>query len=171
MAIQNDLKDIHSELPKLDRGDEKYLELVTKEYEALQAEKTLLQQVKGLHEAENAGFLAFSKALSDSNDRQIERMERAKNRPLWLALLGLLTGMAGASLYNRLTSENLIGESSAEQERNNLLEQLTEAARVQYRQTILFLSDMQSILVDKKTKLPLRLREDEGPVEMVSSLF
>ena len=58
--IQNRLKDIHSELDRTPRGDDRYLHLLTEEHAAIKQEQALLAEFEAIESAEREAFHILS---------------------------------------------------------------------------------------------------------------
>lgn len=106
-SLQSRLKEIHSELDRTSRGEDKYLHLLTEEHAAIKKERTLLEDFEGLEAAEREAFHQLSNRVRASHERERERAEKTKWWSVSASLIGAFLGIAGASIGNELRMRRL----------------------------------------------------------------
>uniref|UniRef100_A0A0R3RMU3 ING domain-containing protein n=1 Tax=Elaeophora elaphi TaxID=1147741 RepID=A0A0R3RMU3_9BILA len=72
-ALQIRMKQIHSELDRFSRGDDKYLRLLTEEHAVIKSEQVLIAEVKKADEAEKAAFDELSSTLRTNRAKEQEQ--------------------------------------------------------------------------------------------------
>ena len=107
--IQNRLKEIHGRLEKFQRGDERYLSLLTEEYDILRDEKVVVQDLKHWEQAEQDHFALLSSALRESHEKERARAERTKYWSVVGSIIGAAIGIIGSSINNFLKTKELKG--------------------------------------------------------------
>src|SRR4051812_34066972 len=100
--LQQRLKEIHTELDRTNRGEDKYLHLLTEEHKSIKLESTLLADFEAMENAEREAFHQLSNRVRVSHEREREREERTKYWSLTASLVGALLGIAGTSIGNEL---------------------------------------------------------------------
>ncbi|KAH6928206.1 hypothetical protein HPB50_012582 [Hyalomma asiaticum] len=78
LQLQSQLKEIHAELDKTHRGEDRYLTLITQEHAIIKEERSLLEQFKNLEKAERDYFASLSLALRESHEKERAQGERTK---------------------------------------------------------------------------------------------
>lgn len=171
--IQNRLKDIHGRLEKFQRGDERYLSLLTEEYDVLRNEKVVLQDLRHWEQAEQDHFASLSSALRESHEKERARAERTKYWSVVGSIIGAAIGIVGSSINNFLKTKELKGMVTdvniKNQEIKSAVGELSKVATEQYGQTVTFLSDLHTLLMDgkdSKVKLPLTLANQDNIKEL-----
>ncbi|WKY07714.1 hypothetical protein Q1695_007297 [Nippostrongylus brasiliensis] len=106
-SLQSRLKEIHTELDRTSRGEDKYLHLLTEEHAAIKKERTLLEDFEGLEAAEREAFHQLSNRVRASHERERERAEKTKWWSVSASLIGALLGIIGASIGNELRMRRL----------------------------------------------------------------
>jgi hypothetical protein len=76
--VQMRLKEIHGELDRTSRGEDRYLTLLTKEHECVKRERVLLDEFSEFERQERANFHRLSNHLRESHEKERERGERTK---------------------------------------------------------------------------------------------
>ena len=99
--LQNRIKEIHSELERTYRGDDKYLSLVTSEHQVLKEEKLKLAEFTQLEKKERECFSALSNALRDSHEQERAQAEKTKYWSVLGSILGTVLGILGTTINNR----------------------------------------------------------------------
>ncbi|CAD6191354.1 unnamed protein product [Caenorhabditis auriculariae] len=97
-TIQSRLKEIHFDLDRTSRGEDKYLELLTEEHAIIK---------KGMETAEREAFHQLSNRVRASHERERERAEKTKWWSVSASLTGALLGIIGTSLGNELRMRKL----------------------------------------------------------------
>uniref|UniRef100_A0A0K0D5X8 Coiled-coil domain-containing protein 51 n=1 Tax=Angiostrongylus cantonensis TaxID=6313 RepID=A0A0K0D5X8_ANGCA len=106
-SLQSRLKEIHAELDRTSRSEDKYLHLLTEEHAAIKKERILLEDFEGLETAEREAFYQLSNRVRASHEREREQAEKTKWWSVSASLIGALIGVAGASLGNELRMRRL----------------------------------------------------------------
>lgn len=154
--IQGRLKEIHFDLDRTSRGEDKYLELLTEEHATIKKERALLETFEGYESAEREAFHQLSIRVRESHEKERERVEKTKWWSVSFSLLGAVIGIAGSSIGNALrmrkmkelipASQDDLKEviSSAEEQQKVLKELLIGLSRV---------VDGKELDVEKKTSV------------------
>ncbi|VDM95578.1 unnamed protein product [Thelazia callipaeda] len=100
--LQSRLKEIHCELDKFSRGDDKYLRLLTEEHAVIKNEQLLLTEVRKADEAEKFAFDELSSTLRTSHIKEQEQSTRVKTWTVIASTLGALFGIIGAWVANEV---------------------------------------------------------------------
>ncbi|XP_043188396.1 mitochondrial potassium channel-like isoform X1 [Amphibalanus amphitrite] len=114
--IQAKLKDLHAEIAKTSRGEDRYLALVTEEHRVLREESRLSSEYKLLEKAEQELFSALSNAVRTSHEKERAQAEKTKYWSIIGSAIGAFIGIVGTSINNWLRMRELrsIASSSAE---------------------------------------------------------
>lgn len=149
-SIHSKLKEIHAQLDKVQRGDERYLSLLTEEYEILKDEKKLIVDLGSYEQLERDNFAALSSAVRESHERERVRAERTKYWSIIGSIVGAAIGIIGTSINNYLRMRELKGlvkESTAEGfQVRDVVGQLSESMKTQYNQIHALMSDLRSFV-------------------------
>ena len=76
--LHSQLKELHASLDKVQRGDERYLALMTEEYNILREEKQVAAALSQAEKTEHESFSSLSLAVRESHERERDRAERTK---------------------------------------------------------------------------------------------
>ena len=95
------LKDIHLELEKTHRGEDRYLVLVTQEHQVLKDEKQLQEEFKQFEKTERECFSSLSNAVRDSHEKERAQAEKTKYWSVLGSILGTCIGIFGTTINNR----------------------------------------------------------------------
>ncbi|CAJ0603800.1 unnamed protein product [Cylicocyclus nassatus] len=101
-SLQSRLKEIHSELDRTSRGEDRYLQLLTEEHALIKKERGLLEQFEVLEAAERESFHQLSNTVRASHERERERVEKTKWWSVSASLVGAIIGIVGATIGNEL---------------------------------------------------------------------
>ena len=99
--VQKRIKDIHLELEKTHRGEDRYLVLVTQEHQVLKEEKNLLDEFKFYEKGEREYFSNLSNAVRDSHEKERAQAEKTKYWSILGSILGTCIGIIGTTINNR----------------------------------------------------------------------
>ena len=116
MQVHMKLKELHAALDKVQRGDERYLTLLTEEYEVLRQEKQINAAMTDAEQAERENFGALSSAVRESHERERARAERTKYWSIIGSAIGATIGIIGTTVNNyRRTRElkSLVRDSAS----------------------------------------------------------
>ncbi|KAK5984152.1 Coiled-coil domain-containing protein 51 [Trichostrongylus colubriformis] len=106
-GLQSRLKEIHTELDRTSRGEDKYLHLLTEEHAAIKKERKLLEEFEGLEVAEREAFHQLSNRVRASHERERERAEKTKWWSVSASLIGATLGIIGATISNEVRMRRL----------------------------------------------------------------
>ncbi|RCN51188.1 hypothetical protein ANCCAN_02757 [Ancylostoma caninum] len=101
-SLQSRLKEIHTELDRTSRGEDRYLHLLTEEHALIKKERGLLEQFEVLEADERESFHQLSNRVRASHERERERVEKTKWWSVSASLVGAIIGIVGASIGNEL---------------------------------------------------------------------
>ncbi|CAB3406932.1 unnamed protein product [Caenorhabditis bovis] len=163
--IQSRLKEIHFDLDRTSRGEDKYLQLLTEEHQIIKRERELLSSFQGVETAEREAFHQLSNRVRASHERERERGEKTKWWGVSASLIGALLGILGTSIGNELRMRRLkemlpVGGA-----------QMSEMAKVineQNQKVTTFLSEMRRTL--KPDGKPTNGATDVSQVSDISKL-
>jgi len=116
MQLHAKLKELHASLDKVQRGEERYLTLLTEEYEVLREEKRINAALTDAEQSERERFAALSSAVRESHERERARAERTKYWSIIGSAIGATIGIIGTSVNNyRRTRElkSLVRDSAS----------------------------------------------------------
>ncbi|KAK6752627.1 hypothetical protein RB195_003815 [Necator americanus] len=106
-SLQSRLKEIHTELDRTSRGEDRYLHLLTEEHALIKKERGLLEQFEMLEATERESFHQLSNRVRASHERERERVEKTKWWSVSASLIGAIIGILGASIGNELRMRRL----------------------------------------------------------------
>jgi len=98
--LHTKLKELHVALDKVQRGEERYLTLLTEEYEVLREEKQIGAALIDAEQTERFNFAALSSAVRESHERERARAERTKYWSIIGSAIGATIGIIGTSVNN-----------------------------------------------------------------------
>jgi len=110
------LKELHAALDKVQRGEERYLTLLTEEYEVLREEKRINAALTDAEQVERESFATLSSAVRESHERERARAERTKYWSIIGSAIGATIGIVGTTVNNyRRTRElkSLVRDSAS----------------------------------------------------------
>jgi hypothetical protein len=149
--LHSKLKELHSALDKVQRGEERYLALLTEEYDVLREEKRLVTALSESERCERDRFTALSSAVRESHERERGRAERTKYWSIFGSVIGATIGIVGSSINNyRRNRElrSLVRDSAAGGiELSRSVSELTAITREQH-------SDIQAIVSGSALSVP-----------------
>jgi len=105
--IQKRIKDIHLELEKTHRGEDRYLVLVTQEHQVLKEERNLQDEFKFHEKSEREYFSALSNAVRDSHEKERAQAEKTKYWSVLGSIIGTCIGIFGTTINNRMRMNEL----------------------------------------------------------------
>merc|ERR1712029_344822 len=105
--IQKKIKDIHLELEKTHRGEDRYLVLVTQEHQVLKDEKHLQEEFKQFEKTEREKFSKMSASVRDSHEKERAQAEKTKYWSVLGSVIGTCLGLLGATINNRMRMKEL----------------------------------------------------------------
>jgi len=146
MQMHVKLKELHAALDKVQRGEERYLTLLTEEYEVLREEKRINTALTDAEQTERESFAALSSAVRESHERERARAERTKYWSIIGSAIGATIGIVGTTVNNyRRTRElkSLVRDSaSGGAELNRAVSALIRESQVQQEEIKAVMSNL-----------------------------
>ncbi|XP_054287295.1 mitochondrial potassium channel-like [Macrosteles quadrilineatus] len=105
--IQNKLKEVHAELDASTRGEERYLNLITKEHHLLKEERRLNTEFNLSEREERECFTFLSSAVKESHEKERAQAERTKYWSVIGSIVGTVIGVVGSSINNEFKMREL----------------------------------------------------------------
>jgi len=105
--VQKRLKDIHLELEKTHRGEDRYLVLVTQEHQVLKEERNIQDEFKFHEKSEREYFSSLSNAVRDSHEKERAQAEKTKYWSVLGSIIGTCIGIFGTTINNRMRMNEL----------------------------------------------------------------
>jgi hypothetical protein len=105
--VQGKIKNLHTELERTHRGEEKYLELVTLEHQVLREERNMTEQLTRLEKDEREVFSNLSRAVRNSHESERAQAEKTKYWAVLGSVIGTTLGVMGTTINNRLRMREL----------------------------------------------------------------
>lgn len=162
-GVQANLKAIRSELEKIQRGDKKYLDLITEEFNVIKDEKIMLGKLQNLEDEERERFSNLSSAVRESHEKERSRAERTKYWSVSASVVGVVLGIIGTSINNYLRMRELRGivreQSVDSSELKNLLTTLSDSVVNEHNLLQTFIGDIKSLVVNQ----PASARDKKSP--------
>ncbi|CAK5064305.1 unnamed protein product [Meloidogyne enterolobii] len=140
--VQNKLKEIHSELDRTLRGEDKYLRLITDEHAAIKKEREMMNIYEELETKEREAFNVLSNKVRVSHEREREREERTKYWSLIGSLFGALLGILGTTIATELRMKHIREMIPSGQEIKPLLDEMVQMVRGSQGQVSEFLENL-----------------------------
>jgi chromosome segregation ATPase len=164
--LQGRLKDIHSELDRTPRGDDRYLHLITEEHAAIKKEQGLLDEFEVLENKEREAFHELSNKVRVSHEKEREREERTKYWSVTASLIGALLGIIGATISNEVRMRNLRKMIPMSEDVRTLFDEIAQIMHSEQKQITEFITEMKTIFRLDSPKLgELKLKEPDGPIQ------
>ena len=91
------LQDIHMELEKTVRGENKYLVLVTQEHQVIKDEQSLMRELRQVENREREAMTVLSNSVRESQEKERAHAERTKYWTMLGFMVGLLFGIFGSA--------------------------------------------------------------------------
>jgi len=116
MQLHVKLKELHAALDKVQRGEERYLTLLTEEYEVMREEKQINAALTDAEQTERDHFAILSSSVRESHERERARAERTKYWSIIGSAIGATIGIIGTTVNNyRRTRElkSLVRDSAS----------------------------------------------------------
>ncbi|GMT24204.1 hypothetical protein PFISCL1PPCAC_15501 [Pristionchus fissidentatus] len=101
------LKEIHLDMDRTARGEDKHLELLKEEHATMKMERMLLETLEDYEIAEREAFHQLSIRVRESHEKERERVEKTKWWSVSLGLAGSLLGVIGSSIGNHLRMKKM----------------------------------------------------------------
>ena len=146
VSVQSQLKQINMDLDKVQRGDERYLKLLTGEHEILKEESKLAGQLHNFEATERQLFAELSSAVRESHEKERARSDRTKYWSIIGSIIGAMIGIFGTSINNYLRMRELRGlvkESTAGgEELQIVVGNVADTVHKQQNQMMAFIKDL-----------------------------
>ncbi|KAI9556121.1 hypothetical protein GHT06_018694 [Daphnia sinensis] len=127
--VQQKLHELHMELDRVPRGDDKYLALITQEHSVMKEEKYLKEEVQQLEKEERENFAILSNNLRDSHEKERAQAEKTKYWSIIGSVLGTIVGVFGTTVNNRLKMKELRDLVESTTKNNQLLTDTEELSK------------------------------------------
>ncbi|VIO87060.1 Uncharacterized protein BM_BM7395 [Brugia malayi] len=145
-TLQIRMKQIHSELDRFSRGDDKYLRLLTEEHAVIKSEQLLIAEVRKADEAEKAAFDELSSVLRTSRAKEQEQSDRVKTWTIIASTLGALLGIVGTWVANEVRMrkmKELVPDSAL---LTPLVKKMTALVEKQQNEVAAFITDIREAM-------------------------
>lgn len=143
----------------MSRGEDRYLQLVTKEHAIIKEEKAALGHFDVLEKFERDHFSALSAAVRESHEKEREYAEKTKYWSVIGSVIGAVLGILGTTLSNHIRLKELRG--MVKSANNGRLEELiidtSETLKSQYNTMQGFVGELKSLLIHPTAKSSLFL--------------
>lgn len=106
-AVQEQLKSLRQKLDSMSRGDEAYLDLITKEHQLLKKERLAIDELRRKEDTERDLFSIFSRSLRECQETEKVRQEKTKYLSLMGSLVGALLGILGTSINHAMKNKEM----------------------------------------------------------------
>ena len=171
--LQNRQRAITLEIDKVNRGDDRYLTLITEEHKIIREENTISESLSSLEESEKLKFSLLSSAVRESHEKERARTERTKYWSIIGSIVGAMVGIIGTTINNYLRMRELRGivKQSAEGgvETRALVGSLSDSMKSQYNQIQGFVMDLKALLGKSAGKAAIfNLPEEESGAKSAS---
>ena len=152
--VQNELQVLNKQLEKLQRGDEKYLELVQQEVRIFKEQDQVAASLVTAEKTERDFFAELSSAVRESHEKERARAERTKYWSIIGSVIGALIGIFGTTINNYLRMRELRGlvtESAGSGTKlKALIRELSEKLQDQHNQMNIFVTDLRNMFTGEK---------------------
>ncbi|CAD5225587.1 unnamed protein product [Bursaphelenchus xylophilus] len=164
--LQARLKEIHNELDRTPRGQDRYLHLITEEHENIKKEHNLMEEFEILENNEREAFHQLSNKVRVSQEKEREREERTKYWSLTASLIGALLGIIGTSIGNELRMRKFRDMLPTSSEVRPLLEEIAQITHKEQTQISAFIGELKKVFELDSPKLGnVKLEKPEGDVD------
>uniref|UniRef100_A0A1I7ZBJ3 Coiled-coil domain-containing protein 51 n=1 Tax=Steinernema glaseri TaxID=37863 RepID=A0A1I7ZBJ3_9BILA len=165
-ALHSRLEEIHAELNRTSRGEDKYLHLLTEEHATMKKERKLLEEFELVENKEREAFHNLSSKVRSSHEKERERAERTKYWSVTASLIGAVLGIVGTSIGNELRMRHIREMIPSTAKFQPVLDQVTKIINEEQIQINKFIVDMKEILrFDSPQVIPIE--KAEGTSEQV----
>ncbi|KHN78714.1 Coiled-coil domain-containing protein 51 [Toxocara canis] len=169
-SLQGRLKDIHTELDRTSRGEDKYLDLLTEEHSTIKRERRLMEEFEQAEAAERDAFHALSARVRKSHEKERERAERTKYWSVSASLIGALLGIIGTTLAAELRMRRIKEIVPTAAQLTPMLDKIAALVDKQHDQVTSFIGDVRELMHFKGSdKVEVQPRVDSASVERIMS--
>jgi len=154
--IRKRIKDIHLELEKTHRGEDRYLVLVTQEHNVLKEEKSYTEAFTTFEKGEREFFSALSNAVRDSHEKERAQAEKTKYWSILGSIIGTCLGILGTTINNRMRMNELrqlVARNSTVEEVKAIGSDLTESLDSHEKELSSLTVQVETILNQAKSSL------------------
>ncbi|OQR66650.1 coiled-coil domain-containing protein 51-like [Tropilaelaps mercedesae] len=99
--LQRQLREIHVELDKTTRGEDRHLQLITKEHAILREERELQAEFRETEKREHSSFSLLSLALRESHEKERAQAEKTKYWSIIGSIMGTVIGIVATTINNQ----------------------------------------------------------------------
>uniref|UniRef100_F1L6Z9 Coiled-coil domain-containing protein 51 n=1 Tax=Ascaris suum TaxID=6253 RepID=F1L6Z9_ASCSU len=168
--LQGRLRDIHTELDRTSRGEDKYLDLLTEEHATIKRERHLMEEFEQAETAEREAFQALSARVRKSHEKERERGERTKYWSVSASLIGALLGIIGTTLAAEVRMRRIKEIVPTAAQLTPMLDKIGALVDKQHDQVASFIGDVRELMHFKGTdKLEVQPRVDSASLERIVS--
>lgn len=107
VLLQQRMDELHAELERIPRGDDKYLALVTQEHACIKDNKRLCAEFEQFEKEERDNFSGLSNAVRDSHEKERTQAEKTKYWSIIGSVLGTVLGIIGSNINGNLHMKEL----------------------------------------------------------------
>ncbi|KAI6175371.1 Coiled-coil domain-containing protein 51 [Aphelenchoides bicaudatus] len=169
--LQSRLKEIHSELDRTPRGDDRYLYLLTEEHAIIKKEQAVMDEFEVLENYEREAFHELSNKVRVSHEKEREREERTKYWSITASLIGALMGIIGATISNEVRMRNLRKMIPMSDDVRKLFDEIAQTMHSEQKQITEFITEMKSIFrLDSPKLAALSLKEPNDNAQITKQL-
>uniref|UniRef100_A0A915CVY6 Coiled-coil domain-containing protein 51 n=1 Tax=Ditylenchus dipsaci TaxID=166011 RepID=A0A915CVY6_9BILA len=164
--LQAHLKDIHLELDRTQRGEDRYLHLLTEQHKTIKLETALLSEFAEFENQERDAFEMLKNRLRISHERERENEQTTKYWSLTFGIVGAMLGIVGTSINNYMKMRELNRLFPSAQEVHPVLEEIASLVHTQQTQVSKFLEDVVTALRFDPQKLgTVSIQNPEGQIQ------
>jgi len=127
--ISKRIKDLHGELEKTNRGEDRYLVLVTQEHQVLKEEREMKEHASAVEKGERDCFSKLSNAVRDSHEQERAQAEKTKYWSVIGSIIGTCIGIIGTTINNRMRMNELrklVSQNSSVEEIRGIGDEISE---------------------------------------------
>ena len=155
MAVGTKLKELGIELDKYQRGDDRYLVLVTEETKIIKDETKLKVELESCEMEERELFALLSSAVRESHEKERVRTERTKYWSIIGSIIGATIGIIGTTVnnYRKMNELRALVKSSTTSgiELREFVLQTSESLHDHQKQLQNVISDIKNLLDNPTT--------------------
>lgn len=144
--MQLKLKEIHLELDKTSRGEDRYLSLITQEHAIIKEEKKCMDDFQFYEKAEREHFALLSSTVRESHEKERAYAEKTKYWSVIGSICGAIIGILGTTVNSWMRMKELRGivtESSASVPK---VEEMVAKVQAQQGQMTVFVGEVKNLL-------------------------
>ncbi|VDK52388.1 unnamed protein product [Anisakis simplex] len=167
-SLQGRLKDIHTELDRTSRGEDRYLDLLTEEHATIKKERKLMEEFELAEASERDAFQVLSARVRHSHEKERERGERTKYWSVSASLIGALLGIIGTTLAAELRMRRIKELVPTAAQLSPMLDKIAAVVDRQHEQVASFIGDVRELMHFKGSeKLELESKVDSASADRI----